>query len=119
MQDLSRFKCVPCSGSEPALDEEQIAQLKPGVPDWNLVHRGGVPHLERVFRFPDFASALHFTNQIGEIAEEEDHHPSLLTEWGRVTATWWTHKIKGLHKNDFIMAAKTDRIYSDIQAQST
>ena len=62
----------------------------------------------------DFAEALEFTNDVGAIAEEEGHHPAILTEWGRVTVTWWTHKIRGLHRNDFIMAAKTDQIYEDV-----
>ncbi len=73
--------------------------------------REGIERLERVFKFRNFAEALAFSNKVGEIAEEEDHHPAILTEWGRVTVTWWTHKIKGLHRNDFIMAAKTDRVY--------
>ena len=68
-------------------------------------------HLERVFQFPDFAQALAFTNRVGALAEEEGHHPALLTEWGKVTVAWWTHAIGGLHRNDFIMAAKTDQIY--------
>jgi 4a-hydroxytetrahydrobiopterin dehydratase len=66
--------------------------------------------LERAFKFKDFAEALAFTIKVGEIAEAEGHHPALLTEWGRVTVTWWTHKIRGLHRNDFIMAAKTDHL---------
>ena len=64
--------------------------------------------LERLFHFPSFADALAFTNRVGAIAEDEGHHPALLTEWGQVTVTWWTHKIRGLHRNDFIMAAKTE-----------
>ena len=64
-----------------------------------------------MFRFDDFAKALAFTNALGQLAEEEDHHPALLTEWGRVTVTWWTHKIRGLHRNDFVMAAKADELY--------
>ena len=71
----------------------------------------GVRRLERVFAFKDFAQALAFTNQVGELAEAEGHHPAILTEWGRVTVTWWTHKINGLHRNDFIMAAKTEAVY--------
>ena len=77
-----------------------------------MVERDGIKRLERVFKFKDFAEALAFTNKVGQIAEEEGHHPSILTEWGRVTVTWWTHKIKGLHRNDFIMATKTDRLLS-------
>ena len=66
--------------------------------------------LRRVFSVDDFAQALEFTKKVGELAEDEGHHPALLTEWGRTTVTWWTHKIKGLHRNDFIMAAKTDEL---------
>jgi len=80
------------------------------VPDWHVVERDGIKRLERVFRFSNFAEALAFTIRVGELAEAEGHHPALLTEWGRVTVTWWTHKIKGLHRNDFIVAAKTDRL---------
>ena len=67
--------------------------------------------LRRVFSFDDFAQALEFTNRVGALAEEEGHHPALLTEWGRTTVTWWTHKIRGLHRNDFVMAAKTAVLY--------
>ena len=73
-----------------------------------MIEVDGIPCLERVFKFKNFAEALEFTNQVGAIAEEEDHHPKLVTEWGKVSVQWWTHKIKGLHKNDYIMAAKTD-----------
>ena len=111
MSELSQFKCVPCRGGEPMLTGEEIAQYLPEVPEWTLVNRAGINRLERVFKFRDFAQALEFTNRVGALAEEEDHHPSILTAWGRVTVTWWTHVIKGLHKNDFIMAAKTDEIY--------
>ena len=80
------------------------------VPDWDIVERDGVPRLERIFKFRDFVSAIAFSNRVGEIAEEEGHHPAILTEWGRVTVAWWTHKIRNLHVNDFVMAAKTDQI---------
>jgi 4a-hydroxytetrahydrobiopterin dehydratase len=74
------------------------------------VERDGIQRLERAFNFPDFADALVFTNAVGDLAEQEGHHPALLTEWGSVAVTWWTHKIRGLHQNDFIMAAKTDQL---------
>jgi len=70
-----------------------------------------VPRLRRIFKFKNFVEALNFTNKVGEIAETEGHHPMLITEWGRVTVVWWTHAIRGLHKNDFIMAAKTNDLY--------
>lgn len=87
----------------------------PHVPQWQLVVRDGIPQLERVFKFKDYAQALEFTNRIAAIAEEQDHHPMMILEWGRVTVHWWTHVVKGLHKNDFIMAAKTDEISNDSQ----
>ncbi|GIT13487.1 MAG: hypothetical protein CM1200mP35_03070 [Chloroflexota bacterium] len=74
-----------------------------------------IPKLDRVFKFKNFVDALAFTNVIGDLAEEQGHHPKLITEWGRVQVTWWTHKIRNLHRNDFVMAAKTDQIYSDIE----
>jgi len=102
--------CVACRRDAPAVTADEIAELHAHVPDWELVEEDGIKRLRRVFDFEDFASALAFTNGVGRIAEEEAHHPALLTEWGRVTVTWWTHKIKGLHRNDFIMAAKTDAL---------
>ena len=110
MSELSEMKCTACRGGEPTLAEAEIEELRPRVPDWQLVEWEGIKRLERVFVFRNFAEALAFTNRVGERAEEEGHHPALLTEWGRVTVTWWTHKIGGLHRNDFIMAAKTDEL---------
>jgi 4a-hydroxytetrahydrobiopterin dehydratase len=111
MESLARMRCVACSRDAPTVTDAEIAELGPQVPDWELVVRNGVPQLTRVFRFDDFAQALAFTNAVGRAAEEEGHHPALLTEWGRTTVTWWTHKIKGLHRNDFVMAAKTDELF--------
>ncbi len=109
--ELVRGRCVPCRGGEPTLTDQEIAELKPQVPNWALVDKEDIKRLVKVFRFKNFAQALAFTNKVGELAESEGHHPAILTEWGRVTVAWWTHKIKGLHKNDFIMAAKTDALY--------
>ena len=111
MAELIAETCVPCRGDVPRATADEIAALKPTVPAWSLVDRDGILRLERVFTFPDFAAALAFTNRVGALAEAEGHHPALLTEWGRVTVTWWTHKLGGLHRNDFIMAAKTDELY--------
>jgi 4a-hydroxytetrahydrobiopterin dehydratase len=108
MGELTQMKCTACRGGEPTLTDEEIAELRTQVPDWRIVERDGVKRLERAFTFDDFARALAFTNSVGEQAEEEGHHPALQTEWGKVTVTWWTHKIGGLHRNDFIMAARTD-----------
>ena len=111
MTDLSQQKCVACRGGDPALTETEIAELQPQIPEWQVKEVDGMKRLERVFKFKNFVQALEFTNKIGAIAEEENHHPLIITEWGRVTINWWTHIIKGLHKNDFIMAAKSDEIY--------
>ena len=111
MTDLKDLKCVPCRGGEPPLSDFEISVLKPQVPDWTVYQVDGINRLERVFTFKNFAQAIAFTDQVGALAEAEDHHPAILTEWGRVTVTWWTHKIRGLHQNDFIMAAKTDELY--------
>ena len=101
---------MACRRDAPRVTPEEIVELKPQIPDWDLVERDGVPRLERTFQFPDFARALAFTQRVGELAEAEGHHPALLTEWGKVGVTWWTHKIRGLHRNDFVMAAKTDAL---------
>ena len=113
MRTLSGERCVACRRDSPRVTADEIAELKPEVPDWQLLERDGIARLERVFAFPSFADALAFTNRVGARAEEEGHHPALLTEWGRVTVTWWTHKIRGLHRNDFIMAAKTDALAAE------
>jgi 4a-hydroxytetrahydrobiopterin dehydratase len=112
MDTLTQMKCVPCRGDEPTVTDEEIEALHPQVPDWQIVETDHIKRLQRVFKFKNFAEALEFTNKVGALAEAEDHHPALLTEWGKVTVTWWTHKIKGLHRNDFIMAAKTDELYT-------
>lgn len=111
MPELTEQKCEACRVGAPHVTDEEIKELRPQVPDWQLHERDGVRQLEREFSFDDFAEALAFTNRVGEAAEAEGHHPALLTEWGKVTVTWWTHKIGGLHRNDFIMAAKTDELY--------
>ena len=108
MSTLSAERCVACRRDSPRVTEAEVAVLKHEVSGWQLLERDGIARLERVFHFPSFADALAFTNRVGALAEAEGHHPALLTEWGRVTVTWWTHKIRGLHRNDFIMAAKTD-----------
>ena len=113
MTNLAGMTCVACRRDAPTVTDQEIAELHPQVPEWELIEVDGVKRLTRDFRFPNFAQALEFTNRVGEAGEEQGHHPALLTEWGRTTVTWWTHKIKGLHRNDFIMAAKTDQLYGD------
>jgi 4a-hydroxytetrahydrobiopterin dehydratase len=110
LSELSELKCTACRGDEPTLTDAEIAELLARVPEWRVVQREGIKRLERVFKFNNFTQSLAFTYRVGEQAEEEGHHPALLTEWGKVTVTWWTHKIGGLHRNDFIMAARTDEL---------
>ncbi|RLV61523.1 4a-hydroxytetrahydrobiopterin dehydratase [Parashewanella curva] len=112
MSELSQMKCVSCHGDAPKVTDEELAELVRMVPDWCVEVRDGIMQLERVFKFKNFKEALAFTNKLGALAEEDFHHPGILTEWGKVTVTWWSHSIKGLHKNDFIMAAKTDDLLS-------
>ena len=111
METLTQMKCVACRSDAPTVTEAEIAEFQPQVSDWELVELDGIKRLRRAFTFDDFVQALEFTNHVGVLAEDEGHHPALLTEWGRTTVTWWTHKIGGLHRNDFVMAAKTDVLY--------
>ena len=111
MTELVREKCVACRSDASRLSESEIAELIKQLSQWALPERAEIKRLERVFRFKNFSSALAFTVKVGELAESEGHHPSILTEWGRVTVTWWTHAIRGMHRNDFIMAARTDAIF--------
>lgn len=112
MMELSQLKCVACRGGDPSLTEAEIVELLPQVSEWTLVERDDIPRLQRIFKFKNYAQSLEFTNKVAAIAEKEDHHPLIVLEWGRVTVQWWTHVVKGLHKNDFIMAAKTDNLFS-------
>ncbi len=100
MTTLSQLRCLACRRGEPTLTELQVKEVD------------GEKHLERVFKFNDFAAALDFTNKVGAIAEREDHHPLIVTEYGRATVDCWTHAIGGLHQNGFIMAAKSDQAHS-------
>jgi 4a-hydroxytetrahydrobiopterin dehydratase len=110
MEKLSEQKCEVCRVGAPLATEEEIANFRPQIPDWQIRTVDGIKRLSRTYRFRNFAEALKFTNRVGELAEAEGHHPAIVTEWGKVTVQWWTHKIKGLHRNDLIMAAKTDAL---------
>jgi 4a-hydroxytetrahydrobiopterin dehydratase len=110
MFDLSKQSCEACRADAPKISDEDLKLMMPNIPDWSVIVIDGVMQLSREFDFNNFAQALAFTNRVGEIAEAEDHHPAILTEWGKVTVTWWSHKIRGLHKNDLIMAARTDEV---------
>lgn len=111
MQDLTQMRCEACRRGAPRISEEEMARFLPQVRGWRIRERDGVRVLERSFTFRNFAEALAFTRKVGELAEAQGHHPTLVTEWGRVHVTWFTRKIRGLHRNDFIMAARTERLY--------
>jgi 4a-hydroxytetrahydrobiopterin dehydratase len=104
---LAEKQCIPCQGGVPPLKGAEIEKYRAEIPEWNVVNEH---HLERVFTFPDFKTALEFVNRVGELAEEQGHHPDLLLSWGRVEVRIWTHKVDGLTESDFILAAKIDRL---------
>jgi 4a-hydroxytetrahydrobiopterin dehydratase len=109
-ESLAGERCVACRPDAPRLTDAEIETLLAHVPGWRVTEVDGVARLVREFRFKNFAEALAFTDRVGAAAEAEDHHPALLTEWGKVTVSWWTHAIGGLHRNDFVMAARTDSL---------
>jgi len=104
---LAEKQCIPCQGGVPPLRGAEIEKYRAEIPEWNVVNEH---HLERVFSFPDFRTALEFVNRVGELAEEQGHHPDLLLSWGRVEVRIWTHKVDGLTESDFVLAAKIDRL---------
>lgn len=112
MSALVDNHCEACRVGAPAVDENEMPALLREIPEWTLIKESGIDQLQRRFTFTNFRQAMDFANRVGDLAESEGHHPSLLVEWGAVTVTWWTHKIKALHKNDFIMAAKTDQLFN-------
>lgn len=111
MEDLKNQKCEACRVGAPAATKEEIENFTSQNSDWQVVQVGGVPRIQREYSFPDFVSAMDFANNVGAAAEEEGHHPLMTIEWGKVLVAWWTHKIKNIHRNDLIMAAKGDALY--------
>ena len=114
MKKLVQMKCSPCCMGDPTVPDKEISQFLSQLPGWKLLDESGIKRIQRVYTLENFIQALAFTNKVGELAEAEGHHPTLETAWGTTTVTWWTHKINGLHQNDFIMAAKTDDIYQEL-----
>jgi 4a-hydroxytetrahydrobiopterin dehydratase len=110
MEALQEMHCIQVAVGTPPLNESEIGRFIDQVNNWKIVEKDGMQRLERTFKYKNFGEALAFTNKVGELAEKENHHPAILTEWGKVTVTWWTHTVHGLHKNDFIMAAKIDSL---------
>jgi 4a-hydroxytetrahydrobiopterin dehydratase len=107
MSDLASKTCVPCRGDVPPLSGDELKALANEVPGWLVVNGH---HLKRTFSFPDFRAALAFVNRVGELAEEQGHHPDILLAWGKAEITTWTHKIDGLTESDFVLAAKIDQL---------
>ncbi len=108
VHSLAAEKCVPCRGGVPPLQGDDLAALSRELGDgWRVI---GEHHLEKEFTLPDFAAALALTNRIGAVAEREGHHPDIFLAWGKVRVTIWTHKVDGLTRNDFVLAAKIDRV---------
>jgi 4a-hydroxytetrahydrobiopterin dehydratase len=107
MTSLADKTCIPCRGGIPPLKGEPLANLQRQLPEWTVVNEH---HLTRAYKFPDFRSALAFVNKVGELAEEQGHHPDILLGWGKAEITTWTHAVDGLTESDFILAAKIDRL---------
>ena len=111
MSSLTEESCVACRADAPRVTKDEYKTLMQEIPNWQLISVDSVDRLKRTFKFENYSQAIEFSNKVGELAEREDHHPSILIECGQVEINWWTHKIGGLHKNDFISAAKTDLIF--------
>lgn len=110
VENLANQSCEACQIDAPKVDDSQIPELLKQIPDWQLIKVDNINQLQRIFKFKNFKNAMEFSNRLADLAESEGHHPAILTEWGKVTVTWWSHSIKGLHRNDFIMCAKTDEL---------
>ena len=110
MVELSQQSCEASRADAPIISDEDLRALMPKIPDWSVIVVNEIMQLSREYKFRNFEQAMAFSNRVGDIAEAENHHPAILTEWGKVTVTWWSHKIRGLHKNDLIMAARTDEV---------
>ena len=101
MNQLTNKTCVACKVGAPLATEDEINEFKQQLPNWIIIEKDGIKRLKRAFTFNNFIDAVAFTQKVAVLAENENHHPSILTEWGKVTVYWWSHKIKGLHVNDF------------------
>ena len=111
--ELSQTSCEACRADAPVLSEQEIKELVLEIPSWIVHEEEGIKRLICSFAFSSYEDSVNFTNKVAKLAEEEDHHPEIVLEWGNVTVSWWSHKIKGLHKNDFICASKTDNLFRE------
>ncbi len=112
MEDLISMSSVQVRKGSSTLSTTETKSYLDQLPGWEVIEVDGVKRLTKNFKFKNFVEALEFTNRVGALAETEDHHPAILTEWGKVQVTWWTHVVSGLHLNDFVCAAKTDQIFT-------
>jgi 4a-hydroxytetrahydrobiopterin dehydratase len=108
--NLEKQSCETYHADSKHVSDVELKEYMKQIPNWQVIVESGIRKLKREYLFNNFLAALLFANKVGELAEAHNHHPSLLIEWGKCTVTWWTHQINGLHNNDFILAAKTDRV---------
>ena len=111
VDSLLDSNCEACRADAPQVTKDELEELKPLVPSWEIIEVNRLKKLVCSFAFSNYEECVNFANKIADLAKEEDHHPEIILEWGKVTVSWWSHKIKGLHKNDFIAAAKTDCLF--------
>ena len=109
-ENLLKGSCEACRIDAPKVTNSEIESLMPQIPSWSILENDNIKRLVCSFAFLDYDQTVNFANSVTKLAEEEDHHPEIIIEWGKVTVSWWSHKIKGLHMNDFICAAKTDEL---------
>lgn len=109
MNDLSSQSCEACQIDAPKVPQDQIQILLSEINGWFLIEEP-INKIQKIFSFKSYKDSVDFSNKVASLADDEDHHPQIVLEWGKVTVIWWSHKIKGLHKNDFICAAKTDKL---------
>ena len=109
MNDLASSSCEACRIDAPIVSDDEASLLIKEIEGWDLIN-DGIKKLKKEFSFSSYSDSVDFSNKVADMADKEDHHPQIILEWGKVTVFWWSHKIKGLHKNDFICAAKTNNI---------
>lgn len=109
MNDLSSQSCEACQIDAPKVPQDQIQILLSEINGWVLIDEP-INKIQKIFSFKSYKDSVDFSNKVASLADDEDHHPQIVLEWGKVTVIWWSHKIEGLHKNDFICAAKTDKL---------
>ena len=113
-KDLVTSSCEACRSDAPVLENKEIQELLSQIPSWRVFEEDDTKKIICSFVFLNYDDSRNFLNKVADLADEEDHHPEITLEWGKVTVTWWSHKIKGLHKNDFICASKTDALFENL-----